>query len=196
LTNRDKILKIFEQKGGIVKLNEITKQGVNKYHLLKLLEIGEVERLQHGIYKFSGYEVNDYIEIKKYIPRGLICLYSAWNYYGLTTYMPHEYHIAIEKKSKIRLPDYPPIKLYYWDKSVLLIGKKTIKIDNIPIDIYDIEKSICDVVKFRNKVGKDVLNEILNNYLNRKDKNIEKLIQYAKILRVEKALKNYLDVLL
>jgi len=196
LTNRDKIFQLFEQNGGIVKLNEITKQGVNKYHLLKLLEIGEVERLQHGIYKLTGYQVNDYIEIKKYIPTGLICLYSAWNYYGLTTYMPHEYHIAIEKKSKIRLPDYPPIKLYYWDKSVLLIGKKTVKIDNIPIDIYDIEKSICDVVKFRNKVGKDVLNEILNNYLNRKDKNIEKLIQYAKILRVEKALKNYLDVLL
>ena len=196
MTKQEKILQLFEQKGGIVKLNEITKQGVNKYHLLKLLEIGVVERLQHGIYKLSGCQVNDYIEIKKYIPTGFICLYSAWNYYGLTTYMPHEYHIAIEKKSKIRLPDYPPIKLYYWDKSVLFIGKKTVEIDNIPIDIYDLEKSICDVVKFRNKVGKDVLNEILNNYLNRKDKNIEKLIQYAKILRVEKALKNYLDVLL
>lgn len=196
MTKRDKILKIFEQKGGIVKLNEITRQGINKYHLLKLLEIGVVERMQHGIYKLTGYQVNDYIEIKKYIPRGLICLYSAWNYYGLTTYLPHEYHIAIEKKSKIRLPDYPPIKLYYWDKSVWLTGKKTVEIENIPIDIYDIEKSICDVVKFRNKVGKDVLNEILNNYLNRKDKNIEKLIKYAKILRIEKALKNYLDVLL
>jgi predicted transcriptional regulator of viral defense system len=196
LTEREKILKIFGQKGGIVKLNEITSQSINKYHLLKLIKTGEAEKLHHGIYKLSDYHVNDYVEIKKYIPSGIICLYSAWNYYGLTTYIPHEYHIAIERKSKIKLPDYPPIKLYYWDKSVLLIGKETFEIENNSIDIFDIEKSVCDVVKFKNKVGRDVLNEVLNEYLKRKDKNIEKLIQYAKILRVEKDLKNYLDVLL
>ena len=132
----------------------------------------------------------------KYVKSGIICLYSAWNYYGLTTYIPHEFHIAIEKKSKIRLPDFPPIKLYYWSKSILPIGKVTIEMENNQVDIYDLEKSVCDAVKFRNKVGKDILNEVLNEYLKRKDRNLEKLIQYAKLLRVEKALKDYLDVLL
>ena len=68
--------------------------------------------------------------------------------------------------------------------------------ENSLVDIYDLEKSVCDAVKFRNKVGKDILNEVLNEYLKRKDRNLEKLIQYAKLLRVEKALKDYLDVLL
>jgi len=196
LTKRDEILKILEQKGGIVRLNEITIQGINKYHLLKLLKTGEVEKLQHGFYKLSDFHINDFVEIKKYVPKGLICLYSAWNYYGLSTYTPHEYHIAIEKKSKIRLPDYPPIKLYYWDKSVLKLGAEIVRIDNIPVEIYDVEKSVCDAVKFRNKVGKDILNEVLTEYLKRIDKNIDKLIKYSKQLRIEFILKNYLDVLL
>jgi len=95
----------------------------------------------------------------------------------------------------IQIPEYPPIKLYYWDKSVLFIGKETIDIENVSINIYDIEKSICDLVKFRNKVGKDILNEILNSYIKRKDKNLEKLFYYAKRIRIEKVIKNYLDVL-
>ena len=196
MTKRLEILKIFGQKSGIVKLNEVTKQGINKYHLLKLIKTGEVERLHHGFYKLIDYQLNDYVEIKKCVPSGIICLYSALNYYGLTTYMPHEFHVAIEKKSKIRLPDFPPIKLYYWTKSILPIGKATIEIENNLIDIYDLEKTVCDVIKFRNKVGKDILNEVLNEYLKRKDRNLEKLIQYAKLLRVEKTVKNYLDVLL
>ena len=196
MTNRDKILNTFKQKNGIIKLKEITEQGINKYHLLKLVEIGEVEKLQHGIYKLSEYEIDDFVEIKKIIPAGIICLYSAWYFYELTTYVPNEYHIAIEQKSKIKLPDYPPIKLYYWNKSVFSIGVKTFRIENTEIEIYDIEKSVCDAVKFRNKIGKDTLNEILTEYLKLKDKNIDKLIKYAKLLRIERILQTYLDVLL
>ncbi len=177
LTKRDKILKIFQQKSGIIKLKEVEEQGINKYHLKKLIDSGEVERLQHGIYKLVEYQTSDYVEIKLIIPNGIICLYSAWNFHELTTYVPHEYHVAIEKKAKVKLPDYPPIKLYYWDNSVIQIGINQQIIDKIKIDIYNIEKSVCDAVKFRNKIGKDILNEILTNYLNRKDKNIDKLIQ-------------------
>jgi len=196
LTSRLKILELFDQKGGIVKLNEITEHGINKYHLLKLIKTGEVQRLNHGIYTLTNYQVKDYAELQRYVSNGIICLFSAWNYYGLTTYIPNEYHIAIEKKTKIKLPVYPPVKLYYWDKSVLSIGKRIIKIDAVAVNIYDLEKSVCDAVKFRNKIGKDILNEVLTEYLRRKDKNIDQLIKYSRLVRIERILKNYLDVLL
>ena len=196
MNKKEQILKLFKQKKGIIKLQDLLKIGVNKYHLLKLVETGEVERLKHGVYKLSHYQTNEYFEIKTLVPNGVICLFSAWNYYELTTYIPHEFHVAIEKKSKVKLPDYPPIKLYYWDNNYLKTGTKTVKIDNSDIMIFDIEKSVCDAVKFRNKIGKDILNEILTEYLKRKDKNLDLLIKYSKILRVEKILRNYLDVLL
>ncbi len=196
MIKKEQILKLFKQKNGIIKLRDLAKIGVNKYHLLKLVKTGEVERLKHGVYKLSNYQVNEYLEIKNLVPNGVICLFSAWNYYELTTYLPHEFHIAIGKKSKIKLPDYPPIKLYYWDNNSLKTGIKTVEINNSKITIFDIEKSVCDAVKFRNKIGKDILNEILTEYLKRKNRNLDLLIKYSKILRVEKILKNYLDVLL
>ena len=196
MTKKDQILKLFKQKKGIIKLQDLIKTNVNKYHLQKLVKTGEVERLKHGIYKLTDFQINEYLEISKLVPNGIICLFSAWNYYELTTYMPHEFHVAIEKKSKIKLPDYPPIKLYYWDNNSLATGKKNVKIDNFTISIFDLEKSVCDAVKFRNKIGKDTLNEILTEYLKRNDKNLDLLIKYSKKLRVEKILKNYLDVLL
>jgi len=192
---KKQILELFTQKKGIIKLHDITKQGINKYNLLKLVENGEVERLKQGIYKLTTYQPNEYQEIKSFIPNGIICLFSAWKYYELTTYVPHEYHIAIEKKTKVKLPDYPPIKLYYWDKKIFQTGEIQ-KLTDFEISIYDLEKSVCDAVKFRNKVGKDIVNEILTEYLKRKDKNIDLLIKYSKILRVEKILKTYLEVLL
>jgi predicted transcriptional regulator of viral defense system len=196
LNKKEQIIELFKQKQGIIKLQDLLKTGVNKYHLLKLVKTGEVERLKHGLYKLSGYQTNEYLEIKNLVPNGIICLFSAWRYYELTTYMPHEFHVAIEKKSKVKLPDYPPIKLYYWDNNSLKTGIKTVNIDKSDIRIFDIEKSVCDAVKYRNKIGKDILNEILTEYLKRKNRNLDLLIKYSKILRVEKILKNYLDVLL
>ena len=74
---------------------------MNKYHLLKLVKTEEVERLKHGIYKLVDFQTNEYLEIKNLVPNGIICLFSVWNYYELTTYMSHEFHVAIEKiKSK------------------------------------------------------------------------------------------------
>ncbi len=196
MSKEEQILKLFRQKGGIIRLRDLSSININKHHLLKLVEEGKVERLKQGVYKLRGYETNEYIELKNYVPNGVLCLYSLWNYYELTNYIPHEFHIAISKKSKVKLPVYPPIKLYYWDINSIKIGTETLKIDNSEINIFDIEKSVCDAVKFRNKIGKDILNEVLTNYLKRSDKNIDKLIKYSKQLRVETILKNYLDVLI
>lgn len=196
MTKTNEILDIFKQKNGIIELKDIREKGINKYHLLKLIENGKVEKLKHGIYKLCEYQIDDFVLVKKLVPKGVICMYSAWNYYELITYVPNEYHIAIDSKLKIKLPNYPPIKLYYWDSSILRFGLKNILIKDVNIEIYDIEKSVCDAVKFRNKIGKDILNEILNNYLIRQDRNINKLLRYSKKLRVYRVLINYLDVLI
>jgi predicted transcriptional regulator of viral defense system len=196
MTKRKEIIKIFRSKGGIVKLKDITDRGINKYHLLKLMDSNEVEKMRHGIYKLVEYQTNGLVEIKKIIPNGIICLYSAWNFHELTTYIPHEYHVAIEKKSKVMLPEYPPVKLYYRDSSIFRTGVNRELIDGVKVEIYNVEKSVCDAVKFRNKVGKDILNEILTNYLKRPDRNVDSLIKYANRLRVKSILMNYLDVLI
>jgi hypothetical protein len=67
-------------------------------------------------------------------------------------------------------------------------------IDSFIIRLYDVERCVCDAVKFRNKVGMDVCSEIINNYLERPDRNLSKLMDYARKLRVGKILEQYLQV--
>lgn len=68
------------------------------------------------------------------------------------------------------------------------------KIDGFNIRVYDVERSVCDAVKFRNKVGMDVCSEIINNYLERPNRNLSRVMDYARILRVGTILEQYLQV--
>ena len=196
MDKKEKIITLFRKNNGLLTLQNLADVGINKYHLGKLIATNEVERLKPGLFKLIDYNLNSYHQITKLIPNGIFCLYSAWAFYELTTYMPHEFHIAIEKKSKIKLPEYPPIKLYYWEEKMLNIGIDTQTEDGTSFHIYALEKSVCDAVKFRNKIGTDILNEVLKGYLKRKDKNLERLIGFSRKLKVEKILKNYLEILL
>ena len=69
-------------------------------------------------------------------------------------------------------------------------------IDGFSVNVYDVERCVCDAVKFRNKVGMDVCSEIINNYLERPERNISRLMDYARILRVSATLEKYLEVIL
>jgi hypothetical protein len=84
--------------------------------------------------------------------------------------------------------------LYHWTKEYYELGITTEKIYDFTVKIYDIEKSVCDAIKFRNKVGIDVTAEILKNYLRRQSRNLVKLSDYAKQMRIEKTLKTYLEI--
>lgn len=62
------------------------------------------------------------------------------------------------------------------------------------IKIYNVERCVCDAVKFRNKVGMDVCSEVVNNYLARPDRNISLLMDIAKKLKVTQTLEKYLEI--
>ena len=71
-------------------------------------------------------------------------------------------------------------------KSVFLLGVSEAIIEGFQVKIYDMEKSVCDAVKYRNRIGIDVSSEILRNYLSRKDRDITRLYDYANAMRLGK----------
>jgi predicted transcriptional regulator of viral defense system len=164
-------------------------------HLLKLIDAGIVERIKQGVYHYGNASPDDtVIDVEKVIPGGVLCLYSAWAYYGLTVQIPQSFNVAIEKSRKISLPDYPLITLYYWKQEYYELGIITQKISGYTIKIYDEEKSVCDAIRYRTKIGMETTAEILKIYLKKKDRNLTKLIGYAKKMRIEKTLKTYLEI--
>lgn len=180
---------IFEAQHGYA-----TAKDIHKRVLKKLLDDHLVQRIKRGLYRWNELAdgTDEEAEVCRLVPAGVLCLFSAWHFHDLTTFVPHEYHLAIEKSTKVRLPEFPPIKLYYRDKTNYALGI----VDTGLLRVYDLEKSVCDAVKYRNKTGMDTLSEVLKNYLQRPDKNLDRLLKYAKLLRVEQTLNELLLILL
>jgi len=194
---KSSIIEIFKKNHGYARSKDIVNEGINKAHIVDLLRNGIIQKVKRGLYKLTNFDTsNDFIEITKIIPKAVICLGSALSYYELTSYNPIEYHVAIFREDKVQLPAYPPIKVFYFSEAQFKIGITETIIEGVPVKIYDMEKTICDCVRYRNKLGKDVLKESINEYLNKSNRNIPKLLKYGKDLRVIKILEKYLEVLI
>lgn len=190
----DKLRLLIEQHGGYITRKEIVSNRYLYYQLLGAVKSGEIIRLKPGVYCMEDAMAETMIDLEKIVPDGVLCLYSAWAHYGLTTQIPQGFYVAIPRKQKITLPDYPPIILNYWDRSIYGVGIVRQQIGGFEISIYDMEKSVCDAIRYRNKIGIDVSSEILKNYLSRKERNITRLAAYAKSMRIAGILNKYLEI--
>lgn len=194
-----KIEDIFIKNNGYGTTKELYANGINWYYINRLESEGRITRIKRGLYKLNDKRVeytDQIVEVFKIVPQGVLCLTSALSYYELTTYNPWQYEIAIERDMKVKIPGYPPIKIVYFSRDLYELGIIKTKIDDHEIKVYDMEKTICDCIRYRNKIGIEMVKESLNEYIKRNDKNISKLVKYAKECRVYKILKEYMEVLI
>lgn len=177
---------------------ELKNMGYSYYKIGKLEKSGILSRINRSTYENLTYkgDENDFFSAEAYVPNGIICLMSAARYYGLTNFLPDAVSVAIERKKKINtLPEWPEIKIYYFDSSRMTLGVTEICEGDNYFHIFDVEKTVVDIIYYRNKVGIEETSEVLKNYLKRKDRQIDRLYAYAKCLRCEKVVRTYLEVL-
>ena len=175
----------ISQNGGYISSAE-AKEKCLYNQLLYEVGKGTIVRVRQGIYALNEGLAKPMIDIERLVPGGVLCMYSAWSQYKLTTQIPISYSIAVERSRKITLPEYPPIELFFLSKNVFELGVSEAVIEGFQVKIYDMEKSVCDAVKYRNRIGIDVSSEILRNYLSRKDRDITRLYAYANAMRLGK----------
>lgn len=80
------------------------------------------------------------------------------------------------------------------EKENLEFGVMDVEMSGYNIRMTDMERSVCDAVKYRNKIGLEVCSEVIRNYLKKQNRNLSQLAEYAKRLRVANILKNYLEI--
>lgn len=178
---------------------QLKELGISFYGIKKLVQTGILIKLNGGVYENTTYkdEESDFFYVTAYAPKGVICQMSAARYYGLTTYWPDAVDVAIERCKKIStVPDFPQFNVVYYSKKRYELGINIITEENNTFQIYDMEKTVIDIIFYRNKVGIEETKEILVNYLAKKERNLNKLHRYAKELQCEKILSTYLEVLI
>lgn len=208
----EKIITYFKKHGGYALMKELKTASFQTRDIARLLEEGAIIKVKPGLYRLanvgaavlpllrgkgSGSTISqEMMDVCKALPHGVICLASALAFYDLTTFNPSEIYVAVPNAAKAPKIDFPPLRVFYFRERFYKAGIERIEVPSCSIKIYNKEKTICDMFRYRSKYGEDLALEGLKTYLSRKEANINKLRKYAEICQVKTVMIPYLKALI
>ena len=188
---------IFDRYGGVMRTTQLAEEKVFYPQREKLLKDGYIEKVKRGYYQWI--DPHDFSEVGTVIrlfPDAILCMDTALRYYGYSDRTPGDWHLAVSKdsaKSRFNI-DYPFVKPYYVEPAILELGLTKGNMDGHDIRIYDKDRVICDCLRYRNKMDKEIFNKAIQNYIADPEKSIPRLLEYAEPLRVKKIAKDLIGV--
>lgn len=193
----EEIRKIFSSHGGMLRTADLTRARIYYKDIQVLIEKGLIEKIRTGYYQWVDQDnLSEIVIIKQLFPDAIICMDSALLYYGYSDRTPLRCTLAVSKdspKSRFKI-DYPFVKPYYVEPALLDLGLTSGEIDGNPVKIYDRERTICDCLRYMNKMDKEIFTKAIRRYVDDSQKNISRLIEYAKTLRVQSRVKSLIGV--
>ena len=190
---------VFRKSGGVLRTVEVLRAGVHQRTLYAMREAGIVDRLDRGLYRLADNPPlanPDLVVVAAKAPKGVVCLISALAYHNLTTQIPHEVYLAVQRGSEFPRIEHPPIRIIQMGRAAFREGIETHDIDGVRVRVYDPEKTLADCFKFRNKIGLDTVVEALRFYRQRRKVKASNLMRYAAVCRVADVMRPYLETLL
>lgn len=195
----ERAVAIFKKHGGILRTAQALRAGIHPSTLYTMRDVGTLEVVSRGVFRLADSEPlgnPDLVTVATRVQSGVICLISALAFYEITTQIPHEVHVALQRGAEIPRLEYPPIKIYWFKGQAFTAGVETHQLDSVDIRIYSPEKTLADCFKFRSKIGLDTAVEAVRFYRERRSVNVDALMRYAAICRVEKVMRPYLEAIL
>ncbi|MBP1628351.1 MAG: hypothetical protein H6Q00_2826 [Holophagaceae bacterium] len=165
--------------------------------VIRLARTGELRKLRPGVYRPADRETwmhQELIDACSAVPEGVICLVSALSYHGLTTTIPNEVWMAIPRNAWVPKLTFPARFIRMGDRS-LEEGIESIRIEGQRVRITGKARTVCDALRFRDKVGVEVALEALKAFL-RQGGRPDELIRWETISRVRGILRPYLEAML
>ena len=186
----------FPEDQMILSMQELKEAGFSHYKINQLVEEGHLRKLNRKYYENLRYQGkrSPFYYIGAYSPEGVVCLRSAAAYYRLTVAGQEVVDVAIPRKARIStMPEYPKVAVSYFAENRYETGAITVREGNNSFRIYDREKTVLDIVSFQEKAGMEAGN-IVAAYLKREDRNMDRLMEYARKLKCTDVMQSYLDV--
>ena len=191
-------IKALMQNEDYITLEKAKENGISKYSFYKFIRENGIERIGRGIYSKDDTLIDELYLISKRCHQAVFSHYEAFYYHSLTDREPLIHTITVRSGYNAhRIKADQSCKVYYVKKELLDIGKIIVK-DNFGnnIPIYDLERTICDLVRSRSTIEIQEFNTVLKAYVRRKDKNLNLLMEYAKSFQIENIIRSYMELLL
>jgi predicted transcriptional regulator of viral defense system len=189
----------FSRSGGLLRTAAALRAGIHPRTLYDMRDEGIVEQLSRGLFRLASLPSlsnPDLVTVAAKIPAAVICLISALAFQEITTQIPHVVHVALPRGAESPRLKHPPLRVFWFTGRSFTEGIETHKVDGIGLRVYSPEKTLADCFKYRNKIGLETVLESLKLYLSRKRPNVDELMKFARVCRVEKVMRPYLEALL
>ena len=162
-------------------------------------EAGVAVQENRGLYRLAEVQPPgnpDLVQVALLVPKAVICLISALSFHGLTTQIPHRVYIALPRRSQRPRLVYPLVDVIWLPDPAYQAGTEAHTLDGVTVHIYGREKTIADCFRYSERVGKDVLLEMLHEYKRQGNVNVASILHYARIDRVVEKIQPYLEAIL
>ena len=190
------IRKTFRENGGILRTSELNNLGLSSRQINKLLESREIIRIKRGFYELSDSIYPEEVVIARLFPNSVIFLESALMIYDYTDRIPAVWQIAVDRdseKTQYQI-DYPQINVFYMEPKLLEVGVDIIQIEGVDVKIFNRDRTICDVLRYENKLEREVFSNAIQRYVKDPKINIRKLIEYSEIFNIKNKVQTYIGV--
>lgn len=191
------IIKMAKKNNGTVTTAMVVAAGFSRGNIKYLVDKGMIEKSARGVYILPEVWDDEIFNLQNRFKRGIYSHETALFLLDLTDRTPNRYHMTFPVNYNLTRPKEENIQCVQCKKELYDLG-----IAEVPtpggntVKAYGVERTLCDILRPRSRVDIQVVTEAFKHFADRTDKNIPILSEYAKILKVEKRLRSYLEVLL
>lgn len=192
-----KLQNIAQNNGGIITTSKAAEAGISRALLWKLNNENKIQRIARGQYIFEDDIQDELLSIGLRSDKIIFSHETALYLHGISDRTPFEHTLTVPTGNIPSAVIQAECKMYFIKPELHDLGRTLMKTPfGNEVNCYDLERTICDIVRSRNKVGTETFLSALKAYAARPDKDLNRLYSYAKQLRVSGILRKYLEVLL
>lgn len=192
-----KVEKLLKKNNGVIETYQVEELGINNKVLTRMLEKGLIERVTRGIYIGADILEDNYFITQAICRKGIFSHETALYFHDLCDRTPIKYQLTIPSYYNTKLLKDKNYQFFYLKDELYQIGITEMKTPyGNTVKVYDLERTICDIIRNKNKIEIALFVDSMKRYVERKDRNSIKLHKYAKIFNIENEIRKYLEVLL
>ncbi len=196
-THINKIRKILKDRHGILLTSDLANLNIPRIYLSVFIQNGEIERVSRGIYRSVTSIEDDLFSFQSRYKSSIYSHETALYLHDLTDRSPLSYSISVPVGYHSVSLKISGCKIFYVNRNLFDLGVISIKSPNgNEIKATNLERTICDVLRSRNQIDIQMINVTMKRYVGNKEKNLNLLYNYAGRFRVQKKVREYVEVLL
>lgn len=197
MNQAEQLDKLLAGNGGVIQTAQALKHGISKPVFYDYISKRKLERVARGVYAQSDAWVDPLYLIHLRCQQGIFSHETALFLHELTDREPTAYSLTFKTGYNPSRLTADGIQVYTIKEDLYPIGREEITTSfGNEVPVYNMERTICDIIRSRKNIEVQTFQDALRQYSARKEKNLRQLMKYAKAFRVERILRQYLEVLL